>query len=104
MALRTLGTTSNTALSAFSWSANPGHPADVGTLNASILNDQTTGPVGYQAKWPTPFSRQGLLFIPNRGVVQLYPGDVIAFDTQSGWPIVVSGLAISVGSSVWHLV
>lgn len=102
MALLTMGTNSTTSLKAFAWSGNPAHLADVATLNSQILNDQTHGPVGLQATWPESFSRAGnILHIPNRGVLKILPGDFIAYDVASGWPILVSGLAITNGSSVW---
>ena len=104
MALLTLGTNSTTSLQAFAWSGNPQHQADVATLNSQILNDQIHGPVGLGKIWPEAFARAGnILNIPNRGVLKLFPGDVIAYDVATGWPILVSGLAISSGSSVWSL-
>jgi hypothetical protein len=42
------------------------------------------------------------LFVPNRGVLRLFPGDVVAIDnlggTNVGWPILVSADAIAHGS------
>jgi hypothetical protein len=30
------------------------------------------------------------LYVPNRGILQVYPGDWIAIDAQGGWPILVT--------------
>ena len=43
------------------------------------------------------YVKQGLLIIPNRGHLQLKPGDFIAFDSTTGWPIVISGDAAANG-------
>jgi len=91
MALLTLGTNATTSLAAFNFSRNPAHLADVATFNANVLNDQVNGhPI-----WPGAF-RNGLLQIPNRGVLQILPGDFIAYDS-TGWPILVSSNAIANG-------
>lgn len=95
MALLTLGTNTTTTLSAFNFSRNPAHLADVATFNASVKNDLVNGnPI-----WPGAF-RNGVLQIPNRGWLQILPGDFIAFDA-TGWPILVSANAIASGSTSW---
>lgn len=105
MALVTLGTNATTTLSAFNWSRNPGHPQDVGTLRALILNDLSSGlgatstSVGVGKAIPGNFE-QGLLVIPNRGVLQLLPGDFVGVDA-TGWPILVSAAAIASGITSW---
>lgn len=43
------------------------------------------------------------LVIPNRGVLKVLPGDIVALD-NTGWPILVSGAAIGYAGSQWHLV
>jgi hypothetical protein len=43
---------------------------------------------------------QGQLFIPNRGILKVLPGDVVAVD-NSGWPILVSGQTIAYAGSQW---
>lgn len=48
------------------------------------------------------FSSNGFLNIPNRGVVKVFPGDVVAVD-QSGWPILVSKEALAFAGSPWRL-
>lgn len=111
MALRSLGTNANNSLSAFLVGTDDLTPADLALLNNGILGD----PPGYGA-WPQVTSaglvtgtgtnrphvnqayvKQGVLIIPNRGRLQLKPGDFIAIDPTTGWPIVVSGDAAANG-------
>src|SRR5260370_25853724 len=112
MALRTLGTTTTTILSAFVVGINDLTPADLGTLNDGIRADQwsqgffgkgdTTAqginPPGVGTVRPRvnqAYVKNGMLIIPNRGQITLRNGDIVAFDaTGVGWPIVVSGDAI----------
>lgn len=49
-------------------------------------------------------SRTGLLIVPGRGTLQMQPGDVVALDITTGWPILVSAAAISASGSRWHFV
>jgi hypothetical protein len=46
-------------------------------------------------------SRQQQLTVPGRGILSIQPGDVIAVDPTTGWPILVSGAAISAAGSLW---
>lgn len=46
------------------------------------------------------FSKQGLLYVPNRGVLTILPGDYVAVDA-SGWPILVSKEAVAYTGSSW---
>lgn len=45
---------------------------------------------------------EGLLYVPDRGVLKVMNGDVVAVDA-TGWPILVSGNAISYPGSDWTL-
>jgi hypothetical protein len=45
-------------------------------------------------------SFNGQLEIPGRGILRVLPGDIIAID-NTGWPILVSGNAISYAGSLW---
>ena len=88
MALRTLGTALTTTLPAFVVGTNDLIPADVASLIVAIKNDQVnTNPI-----WGGAYAQQGLLSIPNRGVLKCLPGDFIGFDA-SGWPILLSAVA-----------
>lgn len=47
-------------------------------------------------------SKYGILTLPGgRGTVRLYPGDIVAVDLVTGWPIVVSAAAIAATGSLW---
>lgn len=88
MALKTLGTTAQTTLNAFVVGTNDLIAADVASVLTAIKNDQVnTNPI-----WPGAYAQQGLLFVPNRGVLKCLPGDYIGYDA-SGWPILLSALA-----------
>jgi len=106
MALRTLGTNANSSFKAFLVGTDDLVPASVALLMEGILAD----PPGYGA-WPKvntsglidassgtirprvnqAYVQTGRLIIPNRGQLQLKPGDFVAFDPTTGWPIVISG-------------
>jgi hypothetical protein len=105
MATHTLVTDANLTAVTFSESPNVLLPADLATIANSIrtdpnaLNSQNSG----RAVIGGAFAYNGLLFLPcNRGVLQVYPGDVVAVDvnggTNVGWPILVSADAIANGS------
>ena len=96
------GTTTTTALTdgiKFVPGWNSGmSAADVATMALAIKNDQVNGlPV-----YPNAFSSNGILYVPNRGQLQLLPGDYVMVDPITGWPILVSSLAITHASSVWN--
>lgn len=40
--------------------------------------------------------------IPNRGTLKCFPGDVIAVDTQTGWPILISKSAAAATTAWTH--
>ena len=104
MATITLGSNGTTTLTALRWV--PGvSAADVATIDEAILSDGSqAGGIANAApsdkpKWPGAFSRSsGRLFVPNRGVLIILPGDYVAVDAN-GWPILLSANAIAGGSS-----
>ena len=64
---------------------------DFATVDGAILDDiNPTHPIYGPTNGMTP---QGLLFVPNRGVLRMRPGDYVFYDPQTGWPILVSGRA-----------
>lgn len=72
-------------------------PGSVAFITNRIKNDAVNGfPI-----YPGAFSNTGLLTIPNRGILQAKPGDVVAVDTVTGWPILISAAAIAAGGSSW---
>lgn len=97
MALKTLGTTGTTVLSALNW--NPmSAQVDVAAIAAGILGQSATAFHGIS---PGAFSNSGRLKFPGReGQVFLKPGDWVAFDSF-GWPVIVSSQSIAAGGSSW---
>ncbi len=91
MATVTLGTRATTTLTALqfpSFAATTFSDADIATINALILNDQEPS-LAQVGAW----SRMGLLYVPNRGVLKCQPGDFVAVGANDGWPILVSAIA-----------
>lgn len=107
MATKHLGTNANNSLSALAYGA-ANADADVAAIQQAILDDflqsnPVTGAApGVSRIYPGAFVRQGALIVPNRGVLQLMPGDVVAVDPTTGWPILVSANAVNAGGSVFH--
>lgn len=92
MATKTLGTNATTTLTALAMARGGMTPADQATISQGIKNDLVNGlPI-----WPGAWEQSGLLYIPNRGVLQVLPGDYVAIDSQ-GWPILVSANSIANG-------
>lgn len=95
MATKTAGTNATTSLRAvaFSKGLTTLSDADIATMALAIKDDQNVAhPV-----WPGAFARAGLLYIPNRGVLTVLPGDYVMVDNTTGWPILVSARAIASG-------
>ncbi len=97
MALVTLGTPAANTLSAILYAgANPA--ADIAGVANGIKNDKINGnPI-----FPGAFVQAGFLFVPNRGVLKVLPGDYVAFDATVGWPILVSAQAAATGAAWSH--
>ena len=90
MATSTLGTSASSTLTALPFSRGLDMAdADIATIANGILNDQNVARPIFPGAW----ARTGLLYIPNRGVLQALPGDYVAFDSATGWPILVSKAA-----------
>ena len=94
MALRTLGTNANNSLNALLFARAGLLPADLATFRANVKNDQVNG----RPIFPGALE-EGRLYIPNRGVLNILPGDYIAYDPTAGWPLLISAAAIA--SGVW---
>ena len=92
MALGTAGTTAATTLTAITW---PASIADVAALNALIKDDLTTGTPRASTSGIGGFVSEGKVFIPNRGSLRLYPGDVVAVDPATGGVVVVTARAVA---------
>lgn len=94
MATKTLGTNATTSLTAVSFLKGIGSlaPADVATIANSIKDDKNPA----QPVIPGSFVPSGLLFIPRRGVLQVFDGDFVGVDS-TGWPILLSANAAAAG-------
>jgi hypothetical protein len=107
MATRTLGTNATTTLTAVPFpNAAAGQPAmyqDIGSINALILDDNpnmwpangsaTPWLASARPIWPSALRPEGLLHIPNRGVLKVFYGDWIGVDAV-GWPVLISARSI----------
>jgi len=96
MATATLGTPANNTLTALPMTGALA-AADIAAIANAILNDLVNGnPI-----WPGAFAQNGLLYVPNRGVLKVLPGDFVGVDT-TGWPILVSKAAAATAASWIH--
>jgi hypothetical protein len=123
MATRTMGTAGTTTLVAVPWPDLPAGQAtaasDFAAISALILDDTPLlWPLGNAGtangqnatqiaaaqnrnRFGAPsITNNGILYIPNRGYLQLYPGDWIGVD-GFGWPILVSGRSIQTSTASW---
>ena len=98
MALQTLGTDNDHALSALVWNGMATPTVDVAAINALILDDLNPSHPVAQISGCGGFVKEGLLYIPNRkGVLELRPGDVVAVDATSGQVILLTAYGLSAG-------
>ena len=93
MATRTLGTNATNSLTAVLFSQGQNlSDADLAAIQGSIKDDQNVAhPVTTGG-----FVRNGLLFVPNRGVLKVLPNDFVGVDSR-GWPILLSADTIANG-------
>jgi hypothetical protein len=96
MATRTLGTVANNSLTAIKFGMDV-TDADFATIINGIKDDAVNGnPI-----FPGAFSRNGQLFVPNRGWLKVLPGDYVGIETATGWPILLSAACINAGGTKW---
>lgn len=118
MATRTIGTNANNTLVAivYPYLTSAVVANDFGAINALIRDDEpqlftvnnpgtaaggnAVQAAAFHALIPNSLGREGLLHVPNRGVLKVYPGDWIAVDA-SGWPILVAGNAVAGTITDW---
>lgn len=98
MALNTIGTAANNQLAGFVVGTNDYVAGDPGALRVKIRDDLING----QPIFPGAYEQRGMLWIPNRGHIRVFVGDIIAVDPTTGWPIVISKLAAA-GASWVHV-
>lgn len=110
MALGTLGTNATTSLNfikaGFSGTGTgqQSYP-NIGVFNNAIRDDQIANHPQIRNQTLYGFDGQVtgiqtggcLLHVPNRGVLRVLAGDYVAYDTTTGWPILVSARAINAG-------
>lgn len=92
MALSTLGSNANNSLTSRIF-AGAMPAADVAGI-ANLIKDDLNNlhPIS-----PGAWAQTGLLYVPNRGVLRMLPGDFVGVDAATGWPILVSARAIAAG-------
>jgi hypothetical protein len=94
----------------FSIGIGPGtYVAAIPTSTSVTLSQAATGSSAGINVTFVPANRPGIqrsaqLLVPSRGILNVLPGDVVAVDPTTGWPILVSGAAISAAGSLWHFV
>lgn len=108
MALLSGGTSTTTTLKGLVQNTNLS-VADAAMLRANIkwdgsLQNGAWVPIQGHAAYPGAYEfqgGQGLLYVPRRGMLQVLPGDVVAYD-PNGWPILISGWSLNgAGVSGW---
>jgi hypothetical protein len=93
MATSTFGTTANNSLTAL-LSSGAMAAADLAAIVNLVKDDVNPA----HPLMPTAWAQSNLLYVPNRGILLVKPGDFVAVDSQ-GWPILVS--ANSIANSTW---
>jgi hypothetical protein len=96
MALQTLGTNANNSLSALLWKGMVSG-TDASEINDLILDDFNARHPVAQISGCGGFVKEGILYVPNRGSLTLFPGDVVGVDAASGTVILVTARGIAAG-------
>jgi hypothetical protein len=96
MATQLLGTNANNSLTALVWTGAAAQ-ADIADINQIILDDVNPRHPVAQISGAGGFVKEGLLYVPNRGVLELRPGDVVALDSTSGQVILLTAYGLSAG-------
>jgi hypothetical protein len=114
MATRTCGTNANNSLVAIRWNLDRDtagvalSAADIAAASIAIDDDGYHQNVGRppaappaagnpNINWFVPGGMYASLLIPNRGRLIVKPGDVVAWDATTGWPILIGSNAITNG-------
>ena len=97
MALLTFGTNANNSLRAVQFGPNGVMTdADLAAFNA-LVQPNYGGANPNDGKLGTYVSREGQLFIPNRGWVKVFSGDWLVTDPTTGFPFLISKNAVLSG-------
>jgi hypothetical protein len=92
MATGTVGTNATNSLT-MKLFAGALSSADVAAIANAVKDDvNNLHPIS-----PGAWSQSGTLYVPNRGVLKVLPGDCVAVDATTGWPILISARAIASG-------
>lgn len=98
MATVLVGTDANNSLVGLAF--NPqALPADFATIAQGIKDDRINA-AGAHPIFPGAFGSNGILYVPNRGILNVFAGDVVAID-NNGWPVLISANSIAYASSLW---
>lgn len=85
-------------MTALVWNSVAVSQADVRAINALIRDDKNPRhPVAQTSSGAGGFVKEGLLYVPNRGSLTLFPGDVVAVDATSGQVILLTAYGLSAG-------
>lgn len=92
MTVKTGGTLATTTLSGQQWPGRYGatsiSDADIASIAVAILNDES-----YPNLVDGAFSRMGLLYVPNRGILKMHDGDWAMYD-PSGFPYLIPRISM----------
>lgn len=94
MATQTLGTTAQTGLTAKKYL--PGYGSGMSAADQAAIQNAIKDDLGNAHSLLPGAFQGGQLFIPNRGILQVLPGDWVGVDAN-GWPILVSAYSIATG-------
>lgn len=97
MATQVLGTDAVNSLTALVWNSVAESQADVRAINALIRDDQNPRHPVAQISGCGGFVKEGLLYVPNRGFLTLFPGDIVGVDSTSGQVVLVSAQSAALG-------
>lgn len=71
--------------------------ADIATMVSNLRDDQNINqPSPFSTGAMQGWSRNQQLYIPNRGWLKVFPGDLVCIDLV-GWPILVSARSVAAG-------
>ena len=107
MATKTLGTAGTTTLVAVAFTQQTAGTGSLSQADLATINNGTFSTIQNVAHPRASISgcggffREGRLFVPNRGSLIVYPGDYVAYDPATGWPILLSSRAAA-GASWVH--
>jgi hypothetical protein len=96
LATITLGTTLTTSLTALKYL--PGYASGMAAADQATIQNAIKDDINVAHPRLAGAFQGGQLFIPNRGVLLVLPGDYIGVDSQ-GFPILVS--ANSIANAAW---